>query len=177
LQDYNTEELKLVPCIWEIGVSERACSVAEDGVLRAIEFTIDLKKPTVSHIIATLKKAIAEPIEEEMEKQKPEFVVFLDTVVLSSEQQKFIKNELKEKLNVTISTMEKLHSERPELFDIKKSIPVPTIPQFQTDEKEIPFNEKPPRGCFNCRSDIVGKASQCSACKAVIYCSADCAVF
>jgi hypothetical protein len=39
----------------------------------------------------------------------------------------------------------------------------------------IPFNSQPNRGCFACKQEIEKKASQCSACKAVIYCGAVCA--
>ncbi|KAI9339394.1 hypothetical protein BDR26DRAFT_1007923 [Obelidium mucronatum] len=40
---------------------------------------------------------------------------------------------------------------------------------------KLPFNPTPQRGCFVCKKDLEGKTKQCSACKSVIYCSADCA--
>jgi hypothetical protein len=172
LEDYDVSEVKKASIVWELGVSGKSCSVSEEGILRAIEFTIDLAKPSVSHVLSTVKKAMLEPRDPQSVIHKPEFVVFLETVILSESERKKVTDSLA-KLDVTVTTLDELKRDRPELFDIKKALPFVNRP---LESKEvIPFNEQPPRGCFSCRKDIPGKASQCSACKAVIYCSAECA--
>jgi hypothetical protein len=172
LQEYNVDQIERESCIWEVGISGRSCSVSEDGVLRAIEFTSDLTKPSVGHLVSTIKKAMVEPLDEQSAIRKPEFVVFLDTAVLNDTEMEKVSNLLR-KLEITVTSLDFLKQNRSELFDIKKTLPLINDVISQDD---IPFNKQPPRGCFNCRKEIFGKASQCSACKAVIYCSAECAV-
>jgi hypothetical protein len=43
-------------------------------------------------------------------------------------------------------------------------------------DSDVEWASPPARGCFQCHEEITGKVRQCSACKAVIYCSQECAV-
>jgi hypothetical protein len=163
-------------------VSGRSASVTEKGVLRAIEFTPRLTKPTPSHVVATILKSIADPIENDDTISRPSVMVLLETVQINEKELKEITKRMS-KYDIKVVTMEVLWSEMPELAKSREDfpdtpvqcIPVITKPSPSANEP-VPFNPPPLRGCFTCKKDIPGKASQCSVCKAVIYCSGDCAV-
>ncbi|KAI8911062.1 hypothetical protein EDD86DRAFT_204302 [Gorgonomyces haynaldii] len=155
--------------VWTIGISGRSCSVAEQGTVRLIELTKDLKKPTVEHCVATLLKAIVNPgyNEKVFDKHKPDFAVVLKTQVLAQKQlDDFI--ERMAVFGVRVYTEDQV-DKTPELskkYRVTVEEPAPG---------PVKFNPQPDRGCYVCKKDIAGKASQCSACKAIIYCSPDCA--
>jgi hypothetical protein len=176
-EDYYTEKAKATPVeqqIWYIGTSERACSVTESGVLRAIEFTADLGRPTAEHIFLTVLKAIIEPVDvgDETAARKPLYVVYLDTADVTEAEKSIVEAKLN-KYDINTSTINSIRISDPQLLEKASQIQAdaPVSPP-----QDIPFNEQPKRGCFNCRKEIDGKASQCSACRAVIYCSVECAV-
>jgi hypothetical protein len=154
--------------VWFIGTSQKSCSVAEAGVLRAIEFTEFLNKPDVEHILLTVLKAIVEPLDSTLKVVKPAYIVFLDTVSQTKKDKTLIGKRLEE-YGIKLTTANSLRVTKPDLFKLKIPVNTPV-------KESIPYNPQPKRGCFNCRTEIEGKASQCSACKAVIYCSVECAV-
>ncbi|KAJ3371790.1 hypothetical protein HDU91_004935 [Kappamyces sp. JEL0680] len=165
---------------WELGVSGRSASVSAQGILRAIEFTPRLTKPTPAHVVATLLKAIVEPIDKDSKIEKPEVVAFLDTVLLNEKEKATIIKQLAS-LSIKAVSMEALKRDMPELAKKRTEVaapapaPVAAPPTATGPQQVLPFNPAPPRGCVLCKKDIAGKASQCSACKAIIYDSADCA--
>jgi hypothetical protein len=170
--DYYTDkldQLKTEQVVFEIGISNKSCSVSDNGVLRAIEFTENLLKPSVEHIVTTIIKSIVEPIElQELTPKRPAFVVYLETSQITDQEKQKIKAIL-DKYLIETTTITQLRIQKPELVKAPVAPFIPGVPQL------APWNEQPNRGCFNCRKEIEGKASQCSACKAVIYCSVDCA--
>lgn len=173
--------------IWEIGVSERSASVAEDGRVRTIAFTKDLRPPTSSHIIATIIKAIAAPdYHNGMVIRRPNVAIFLETRMCSDKVVEDVTAGLS-RLGIRIATMESIKGELPvltkkhdeeiagerqgeALADAAAAIVVPK------PDPSVKFLPMPARSCFACKKEIDGKASQCSACKAIIYCSPECSV-
>lgn len=160
--------------LWEIGISERSMSIAEDGELKGFEFTIDLKIPSVSHCYEAFKKAICEPLDGKNPLSKPAYVIFLDSVILPQNQIQLLTERLESTLGIKVTTKEEIAQQKPELLAPKQTTPDISFSPAGKQEA-IPFNPQPTRGCCSCRTDIVGKVCQCSACKAVIYCSVVCA--
>ncbi|KAJ3324095.1 hypothetical protein HDV06_000636 [Boothiomyces sp. JEL0866] len=156
--------------LWEVGVSAKACSVSENGVLKAIEFSDG--KPNVKHVVGTVMKAILDPIDGAV--KKPKVLMFLDTCLLKDGEKSQITKELKD-YEMTIVSLKQLEVDYPALHAERAKEVEIFAPQQPTVQQPLKMNPPPPRGCFACRKEIPGKASQCSACKAVIYCSADCA--
>ena len=167
---------------WECGVSQKSCSVSAQGVLRAFEFTENLTKPDAEHVLATVYKSIVEPQEDDGSvPEKPSHLIFLATCLLNDEEKATIAKELKT-LNIIACSLEELQkmdlecAKRRNLLPKGTAIPPPT--QVTSGPQQVlPMNAQPNRGCISCRKDITEKKpSQCSACKAVIYDGADCAV-
>lgn len=171
IEDYDPVETQL-DALWEIAGSQNMCAVAEHGMLRVLEFSDGA--PTADHIVATLLKAMNEP-RDGLPVEKPKHAVFLDTAVISDSTLHKVSNACG-KFNLSISRMDKLQKEHPELLLLKqKAIDVVQKPQQAVSQGPVTMNKAPNRGCFTCHKEIEGKASQCSACKAVIYCSPACA--
>ncbi|KAJ3276599.1 hypothetical protein HDV01_004132 [Terramyces sp. JEL0728] len=156
--------------LWEVGVSGKACSVSENGVLKAIEFSGG--KPNAKHVVSTVMKAILDPVDGAV--KKPKVLIFLDTCLLNENEKKQITKELKE-YEMAIINLKQLETDYPALYAERSKEVEIFAPQQPTVQQPLKMNPPPPRGCFACRKDIPGKASQCSACRAVIYCSSDCA--
>ncbi|KAH6584561.1 hypothetical protein BASA60_000925 [Batrachochytrium salamandrivorans] len=185
----DAEELEEEACkaptieaVWEIGVSNRAVSVAEEGVVRLIAFTKDLRPPTANHIVATLIKAIARPEAiDPLPVHRPNISVFLPSRICSDAVVAKVAAIMKAKCGMRILTNEAL---APELDGIKEKRRQELLRMKVQEEVKVPRGIKNPdvkllpmpnRFCFTCKKEITTKPSQCSACKAVIYCSADCA--
>ncbi|KAI8929243.1 hypothetical protein BC831DRAFT_444498 [Entophlyctis helioformis] len=190
--------------IWEIGVSGRSVSVSENGFLRVVEFTKDLGAPTASHIVATLIKAVVQSDKnDDMASIRPQLAVFLESRTCSDAVVAEVAAAIKAKLNVVVATPEQIGAE--ELSKLKTIRRIEMIRKMQQEQAraaaaanasanaaasgeagadavspsqavaEAKFITAPNRGCHTCHKEIEGKASQCSACKAVIYCSPACA--
>ncbi|KAJ3000030.1 hypothetical protein HDV02_000982 [Globomyces sp. JEL0801] len=175
-------EASPVDTLWEIGTSKQTASIQEDGVLRAIEFTKDALIPTPEHCVITLLKSIIDPIDPESSViSKPKVLLFLETFILTNEQKSEIKELLKE-FDIDCVEVDELSQKYPQLLEQRLAFVAPPNPveSFQLPTEQAPGepikpNSPPPRGCFACKKEILGKASQCAACKAVIYCSPECA--
>ncbi len=167
-----------------MGISPKAVSVAEQGNIRAVEFSSNLSRPTLHHILETVAKAIMNPIEKENKiVVKPECIALLETAILSIKERTAL-SEMLSAFSIKLLLMSELE-QFPDLKNARVSASSPTgpvplsamIPPTPTGPQEpLPFNPPQSRGCIFCKKDIVGKASQCSACKAVIYDSVECAV-
>ena len=167
---------------WELGISSKSVSVADQGALRAMEFTANLSRPTTQHILETIAKAIMNPIEQENKSiVKPDCIVALETSILSIEE----RAALAEMLSVfsikllDMAELDKFPEYNRARVSAAASSPITpfAIPHAPTGPQEpLPYLATPSRGCVSCKKEILGKASQCSACKAVIYCSVECAV-
>ena len=158
--------------------------------MRLLEFFPPSMPMTAEYIEALLLKSMMEPsqlledynsnvnVDEFI--RKPRIAAFLASCDVSDA---FISEVSKrmEKYDVKVFKMQELSSQVPTLLKkrrvelYKKTREAQRIAN-ETKNKENTFSSAPNRGCFQCKKDIVGKASQCSACKAIIYCSADCAV-
>lgn len=117
---------------------------------------------------------------------KPECIVLLETSILTIKDRLALEALLKP-FSIKLATLAELEKDFPDLFQARFSTSSPPVAASPTHaavipptptgpQAPIPFNPAPSRGCICCKKDIVGKASQCSACKAVIYDSVDCAV-
>ncbi|KAJ3056373.1 hypothetical protein HK097_007210 [Rhizophlyctis rosea] len=188
--------------IWEIGVSAKGVAVADEGLLRAFELIETGQKPTASQITAVIIKAIAQPTEGPFPLEKPRVLAFLQSRQCTDSVVKDVVKQVKQQLGIRVATMEELEPEM-ELLQKKRQeenekkgtpeqrmmaqaramgLPVPeeggpagAPGQPQQTGPKPEFAPPPLRGCFVCHNEIEGKASQCSACKAVIYCSPACA--
>ncbi|EGF82527.1 hypothetical protein BATDEDRAFT_34496 [Batrachochytrium dendrobatidis JAM81] len=168
--------------IWEIGVSAKSASVVEEGVVRVVAFTKNLRPPTAEHIVATLIKAIARP--EFLTKspvRRPKIAMFLSSRTCSDAIVSKVASIMNDKCGIRVTTSEAL---APELSKIQKKRSKEILQQEAKDQVTTPRGVKnldikllpmPNRFCFTCKKEILTKPSQCSACKAVIYCSAECA--
>jgi hypothetical protein len=90
--------------------------------------------------------------------------------------------ERMKKYNVKVSTKDIMGSDLENMLSKRKT---ELFKQQQEAQKKLAESSKdaqiewapaPNRGCFQCHEEITGKVQQCSACKAVIYCSSECAV-
>lgn len=162
------KDLALHDCFWEIGVSQKSASVAEAGQLRVIEFTNDLGKPTVDHVYATVIKAIANPNYREIPYPKhiPKNIILLDASILDAKQAPKLTKKLLAK-GITMHIEKDVRADKELLAKWKAAGSQPR----RTAQSGVPK-----KSCIKCSKDIDGKASQCSTCKAVIYCSPECAV-
>ncbi|KAJ3212898.1 hypothetical protein HDU67_003515 [Dinochytrium kinnereticum] len=164
--------------IWQIGVSNKAIAVSEEASVRAIEFTANGKLPTSSDIVLAVLKAIVTPSDQGGER-RPRVAMVLSTRLVSDSTVKKASKELKELLDIRLETQEALEAEMPalllkrkeELEKAKKDSPAPQAASTEPPE----MIAAPNRACFVCKEEIKGKTKQCSACKAIIYCSAECA--
>ncbi|KAL2919138.1 hypothetical protein HK105_201411 [Polyrhizophydium stewartii] len=181
------EEAKAAPttdAIWQIGVSSRSASVAEEGAVRLVAFTKDLRPPTAKHIVATLVKAMVRPeFMGDLEIQRPKLAIFLPSRTCSDAVVAQVAATMKERFDMRVVSAEQIASEMPEIQKRRQAqiaeaqrkanagapLPVPGI-----KNPNIKLQAQPNRHCFNCKKEIETKPSQCSACKAVIYCSGEC---
>ncbi|KAJ3126479.1 hypothetical protein HK098_007461 [Nowakowskiella sp. JEL0407] len=164
--------------IWQVGVSSRAVSIAEDGVLRCIEFTESGSIPKSADIISAIFSAILSPIENKMQPKlpslRPAVVSLLQTRQCDeAEVDKLIKAFAEYDLEVRVDREEVLE---PEMMELKRKWNLELLEKSKNGPKKE-YAPQPPRICFHCRKEIGpgGKVTQCSACKAVIFCGADCA--
>ncbi|KAJ3091821.1 hypothetical protein HK102_013345 [Quaeritorhiza haematococci] len=173
--DFNLEESKektkeapSTEAIWQIGVTNKAIAVSEEGLLRLIDF---VGPPiTADDICHRVLKAITNAADG-LPVQKPRVIAFLESRRCSAKVVNAVAEKLKE-YDIRASTMEELAPEMEELAKKRKE----ELAQKKVPQQKPDFQEQPPRSCFICRKQITqGKPSQCSACKAIIYCGAACA--
>ncbi|KAJ3002988.1 hypothetical protein HKX48_001999, partial [Thoreauomyces humboldtii] len=166
---------------WEVGISAAAIAVSENGQLRVFETLPETGKVTAEQITAAVVKAIAAPLEGHTV-QRPKLVSFLQSRQCSEKVYAQAAESIA-KFGIRVGTAEELEPELSE-YVVKRREEVnrllATALQPAPPQQPAPGGPKPPlspapnRGCFVCKKDIAGKASQCSACKAMIYCSTDC---
>jgi hypothetical protein len=170
-------QIKRVPLtdsenIWELATSKKSVCVAEPGRVRVFESIHKEIKP--KFVIAAITKATLAPdfpftnilSKPEIKLEKPKTILLLDTHQMKQETVQKVKEELKSKMQIDLITETELNQNKELLEQYTKQVPA----TYQLS------NEIPKRGCHVCHNDIPGKASQCSACKAIIYCSKECAV-
>ena len=153
--------------------------------MRSLEFTHNLGRPTSTHIVYTIAKAIIEPREgSESKIHRPEYAILLETASLDEKEKAVLTRKLAD-ISVKLVSFAWLEENAPETAKLKdfssqeagtQALPSPQ-PKSEEPQKVIPMNPTPNRGCVVCKQEIIGKKpSQCSACRAVIYDSVECAV-
>ena len=184
-------ELESTEAVWTVGLSAKSASVSEEATLRLMEFLPPKARPSVDFLFGLLIKAMVDPtalvedadasVDSNQFKKRPAVVAFLSSEFVTDD----MLDHLAKKMvayQVRVTTIAKIG---PEMDDIMKKRRVELFKKEQEAQKKsietaketpVEFAPPPPRGCFQCKTDIAGKASQCSACKAIIYCSPDCAV-
>ncbi|KAI8915306.1 hypothetical protein DFJ77DRAFT_548530 [Powellomyces hirtus] len=162
---------------WEVGVTASAIAVSEDGQLRAFE-SFPTEKLTADQITSVIVKAIADPIDEQ-QVQRPKIISFLQSRQCADSVVSKVRENVG-KYGIKANTAEALASEMAEYIkrrkeEVAQAIQNPQIPAVTgTPGAKPQLSPAPNRGCFVCKQEIEGKASQCSACKAMIYCSSEC---
>ncbi|KAH6577793.1 hypothetical protein BASA60_003869 [Batrachochytrium salamandrivorans] len=156
----DAEELEEEACkaptieaVWEIGVSNRAVSVAEEGVVRLIAFTKDLRPPTANHIVATLIKAIARPEAiDPLPVHRPNISVFLPSRICSDAVVAKVAAIMKAKCGMRILTNEAL---APELDGIKEKRRQELLRMKVQEEVKVPrgINKIPTLSFCQCQID------------------------
>ena len=113
--------------------------------------------------------------------QKPKTAVFLSSSLCSTETITQVTEQLSA-YGISVSTYQNpelatlLNKRRRQLFEEQKEKATKAASEYQNLAGAVGLIPQPNRGCYTCKQEISGKASQCSACKAIIYCSANCAV-
>ena len=147
--------------VWEIATSSKATSVSCKGAIRAIEFSDSI--PTPEHVAATTVRAIVDPSYHgaQMAACRPKVAILLATANLEDVGR---TRELLLQYEINLVLQKDCDVELLAKWRQQATVVIPPTMAIQ-----------PNRGCHVCHRDIAGKASQCSACKAIIYCSAACA--
>jgi hypothetical protein len=152
--------------LWQVGVGEKSVSVGCDGVLRQFHFTKGI--PTSKEIVNCIKMAAFQPMEGCIP-QRPKLVSFLESRQCSDAILKAVADEFPLIKLIKNETVTK------ELLESQFGIIEKRASEAKENRKSI--SGSPPRMCIVCSKQIIDKKpSQCSACKAVIYCGVDCAV-
>ncbi|KAJ3075173.1 hypothetical protein HDU98_009010 [Podochytrium sp. JEL0797] len=188
--------------IWQIGVSNNAVAVSEEASLLGFNFFKTPGSPTVKEVAETILLVMIKPFEGVS--RRPSMVAFLPSALLSDTQMKevaAILNAVFDKSDLSVTTMDALEPTLSDLIKIRSheiqsnpTLAAPSVVQAAQQaqlvanataqaaglapkpaQQKLPMNATPPRGCFVCKKDIETKTKQCSACKSVIYCSAECA--
>ncbi|KAI8802992.1 hypothetical protein BJ742DRAFT_512482 [Cladochytrium replicatum] len=174
------ESIKAAPHtdqLWQVGVTARSVSVSEAGVLRSIQFTPKGTLPTSDDVLSALAAAILTPIEDVMLPAplpviKPRKVGFLQTRQCPDQVITSLHNLLEKKgYEIAAGKLEELEAE---VAESRKKV-LEEEAAVRKAATKVEFIPTPKRVCFVCSKEIAEKPSQCSVCKAVIYCSADCA--
>lgn len=133
------------------------------------------KKPLQEqYVVETLLKAILFPLNDQ-QPCKPTHIAFMNTSVFSSKKVfPEILHAIKE-YSIEACMFEDIPEKEKRITSFTNTNNQ-TVPPKNIDPKTVQYNEPPPRRCYACHVEIKGKPSQCSACKAIIYCSPDCAV-
>ncbi|KAJ1554572.1 hypothetical protein HK405_004659, partial [Cladochytrium tenue] len=172
-----TKQIKDAPvteAIWQIGVSGKAVAVSEEGTLLAFEFSKSGRIPTVEEVVTTLFKAISKPVEGRP--RRPRVAMVLATSPLTPAAVGQVAAKVAEKLELRIATQDALEPEMTELKERRKTEVAKIKAATPVATPQKPTMQPPPRrACFVCKKEIEGKPRQCSSCKAIIYCSPECA--
>ncbi|KAI9328767.1 hypothetical protein DFJ73DRAFT_861369 [Zopfochytrium polystomum] len=167
-------EAPFTDAVWQIGVSGKAVAVSEEGALLAFEFSKSGKLPTVDEIVATVQKAAGKP--NEGAARRPRVAMVLSTRMIPNSAVDLVAEKVKGLLDIRVASQEALEPEMPELNEKRKAELEKTKAAQPAQPAQKPTMQPPPaRACFVCKKDIEGKPRQCSACKAIIYCSPECA--
>ncbi|KAJ3237157.1 hypothetical protein HDU81_009913 [Chytriomyces hyalinus] len=187
--------------VWQIGVSAKAVAVSEEASLLGFNFA---RSPTAAHPAAreisdTILLVMIKPFEGAP--RRPAVVAFLPSRVCSPAVVAEVAKRIMQVLPDTrVTTMEEIQDEMPKIMEKRKAeieknpaLAAPSVVQQSQQaaaaaaaqsaaaagekpvQPKLPMNPTPSRGCFVCKKEIESKIKQCSACKSVIYCSADCA--
>ncbi|KAI8593401.1 hypothetical protein BDZ88DRAFT_404552 [Geranomyces variabilis] len=167
---------------WEVGVSATAVAVSEDGTLRGFEI-FPAGGISAEQILSVVIRAISEPLEKQ-KVQRPKLMSILQSRQCSDA----VLAEVCEsvgKFGIKAGATEALGPQLAEYVARRKAEmeralqnPTPVVPVAAAGAPQNgpkpEFIPTPNRGCFVCKQDIEAKPSQCSACKAMIYCSTVC---
>jgi hypothetical protein len=181
--------------MWTIGITSKSASVSEEATLRLMEFIPQsLKSVSVDFLAALVLKAMVSPTailedsnddhEELLPKvqRRPQNVSFLPTELVSPALIESVAQKM-QVYGVKVTSYQALKPE--EMAEIIKKRRADMLKEDKDMRQKlkdkavtekVEYQAQPLRGCFTCKTEIPGKASQCSACKAIIYCSAECAV-
>ena len=102
-----------------------------------------------------------------MKVSKPKVLMYLESCKFNFS---YVENTL-DNLGVKLVDAKTLEEIYPQLHKSRFSQIDPANGSLKASQGGLDFNAAPARGCINCRTEIKGKANQCSACKSVIYCS------
>ncbi|KAJ3118796.1 hypothetical protein HDU96_008520 [Phlyctochytrium bullatum] len=174
----EAQKAPITEAVWHVGISSKAIAVSEEVNLRAIELTTGGKSPSAADIVLAVLKAISTP-SDQGEPRRPRVAMALSTRMVSDAVIQQAAKELKDLVDIRFETQEALEDELPELLAKRKAEVEQvrkTVPQAPAAPAKAPeMAPTPNRACFVCKEEIKGKTKQCSACKAIIYCSAECA--
>ncbi|KAI8618997.1 hypothetical protein BC830DRAFT_1106051 [Chytriomyces sp. MP71] len=183
--------------VWQIGVSGKAVAVSEEASLLGFNFARNeaAGHPAASEIADTIFLVMIKPFEGVP--RRPSAIAFLPSRVCSDAVVQEVAKRITSILPDTrVTTMEEIEKDMPALMQTRNAeitsnpnLAAPSVvQQAQAQQAQLaaasgakpvkqvlPMNPTPPRGCFVCKKDITEKTKQCSACKSVIYCSAECA--
>ncbi|KAJ1534651.1 hypothetical protein HK096_003607, partial [Nowakowskiella sp. JEL0078] len=163
--------------IWQLGISSRAVAISEDGNLRCIEFTPSGDLPTSNDIVSAIMTAISSPhdskhLEIPFVTLRPRVISVLQTRQCEDIEVTKAIEQLKD-LDIRIDLAENLENE---IEDMKKEWSKEIQEKARVELAKKEYAPQPNRVCFVCRNEVVGKnPQQCGNCKAVLYCSTDCA--
>lgn len=162
----DVTSLQKVPLTALVGVSKGAVSLVLNGELVHFILQNTTKKTNI-----LIWNCIAEFIRNS--RVVPKNIAFLSTCTCSAAVLEKAAKELKEKLDVDAKSIDKFDEKDLTLLG---QAPVKTTTATKASTP-VTANGARPRMCYTCKKMIVDKKpSQCAACKAIIYCSADCAV-
>lgn len=191
----DIQALKPTDAMWTIGITAKSASVSEEATLRIMEFIPQSLKLSPEFLAALVLKAMVNPTailedsgaddgDELLPKvqRRPQVMSFLPTELIPHALIDAVAQKM-EAYGVKITSYQQLKPEEmTEIIKKRRADILKEDKEMRQKLKEKAVSEKveyqpqPLRGCFTCKTEITGKASQCSACKAIIYCSADCAV-
>ena len=192
--DITLETIKKLPTkesIWTVGVTAKSASVTEENGLRVMEFLSKGQTVSAKFIIALIVKAMVNPTsmidgtEEDEDdptsqyQRRPSTLAFMESPLIDATLVQQVSDALV-KYDIKVSTYSAVGPEMEEMFKKRRAEMFKQTKESQkhgmSQKQKVDFSPQPQRGCFQCKKDIPGKASQCSACKAIIYCSPACAV-
>ncbi|KAI9098233.1 hypothetical protein DFS34DRAFT_649820 [Phlyctochytrium arcticum] len=183
----NVKNAPVEKVVFDVGISAHAVAVSQDGLLRAFH-VIPKGSVSAAHISAAVVKAVALPIETDHNVYRPQIVAFLESRQCTPAVLNAAIKRLTQVLGpeVKVAPTEKIADQVKAITEERKSALANAssvndaaangAAGVKLDANGKPaFVPTPDRGCFVCKQEITEKPSQCSACKAIIYCSPECA--
>jgi hypothetical protein len=164
----KNDDSPMANSLWQVGVGQKSVSVGCDGVLRQFHFTKSV--PTSTEIVNCIKMAAFRPMEGASQ-QRPKLVSFLESRQCSDATLKAVSDDFPSFKVIKNETVTK------EVLETHFGLGAADKRASEAKENRKSTNGPPPRMCIVCSKQMVNKKpSQCSACKAVIYCGVECAV-